>query len=88
MFRSSSGTDCANTITALGVGHKQQRAFDHADPREAILAVIVAIVLCAEAKGIGKYETCTGERDAVLGVVRRSLGVVPFKIVVIHGCTV
>jgi acid phosphatase family membrane protein YuiD len=88
MLRGSSGADYANTVAALGVGHEQQHSFDHAHPGEAILAVIVAIVVCADAEGVGKDEARTAERDAVFRVVRGGLGLVLLKIAIFHKCTV
>jgi hypothetical protein len=84
MFRGSSGADYANAIAALGVGYEQQRAFDHADARETIFAVIAAIVVFTDAEGIGKNQARTSERDAMLGVVRNGLGVIPLKVIIGH----
>src|SRR5947209_17010454 len=87
MPRCSSGSDDPDTIAALGIHHENQRALDHADHGEPVLAVVLAIVDAADREGIGKYQPSTLERYAMIGEVRGSFGIVPFEVIVFHKST-
>src|SRR5262249_21731514 len=58
--------------------------------KQAVSILIVAIAVVAPAQGKGIVESLTGllEADLVLGKVRRSLGFIPFELIVVHDATV
>ena len=53
-----------------------------------LLAIIFAVVVPCDAKRVVEGVACHLERDAVFCIVRRRLGIIPFKFVIIHNTTV
>src|SRR5215510_1326691 len=84
IFGCSSGADNTHPLPALGVGHKDQGALDHADQGETLLAIGLAVVDLANAAGIGKCHAGALKRDAMPDKIPRGLVVVPFELGILH----
>jgi hypothetical protein len=50
--------DDPNCIASHGIGHEQQTAFHHADRRETLLALVLAIINPIEGKRVFERRLC------------------------------
>jgi hypothetical protein len=76
--------DDPNCIASHRVCNEQQTALDHAKRGETLLALVLAIVNPIEGEWVFEYVSRGLERDAMLGVVRCGLDVVPLECAIIH----
>jgi hypothetical protein len=74
----------ANCLASHRVSNKQQSAFSHAKGRETLLTLVLPIVAPIEGKRIVEYFARSLKRDAMPGVIRRRLLVVPLERAIVH----
>src|ERR1700716_1442865 len=85
-FGSACGDD-ANGAVSQRVGHVEDAAVDHAQDAVTVLAIVRAVIKALSGEWILENLLGRLETHAMVGIVLRGLGIVPFKLIIVHNTT-
>jgi hypothetical protein len=82
-LRAACGDD-ANGAIAQRVDNTKDAAIDHAGDHIAVFAVVLAVIEALDGKRIAESSARRFEGYAMVGIVLRGLGIIPFKFIVVQ----